>query len=99
MEIDNYMTPNEAAYRWGLNQETVKSKLKPSINKEEIEQMEKEGLIKSFVRPDGKRKEWIISVKAMEKWFKKEQWKMKIMYEDIVVGTITTNRSMTVDEA
>lgn len=71
MEIDNYMTPNEAAYRWGINQETVKNKLKPSLNKEEIEKMQSEGLIKSFVRPDGKRKEWIISVKAMEIWFGK----------------------------
>lgn len=68
-EIDKYMTPAEAAYRWGLNQETVKNKLKPSLNKEEIEQMEKEGIIKSFVRPDRKRREWIISVEAMKKWF------------------------------
>ena len=68
-EIDKYMTPAEAAYRWGLNQETVKNKLKPSLNKEEIEQMEKEGIIKSFVRPYGKRREWIISDEAMERWF------------------------------
>jgi len=67
--IDNYMTPNEAAYRWGINQETVKNKLKPSLNKDEITQMEKDGLIKSFVRPGGKRKEWIITEKAMFQWF------------------------------
>lgn len=69
MKIDNYMTPNEASYRWGINQETVKNKLKPSINKEEIERMEKDGLIKSFVRPNGKRKEWILSKDAMYQWF------------------------------
>lgn len=69
MKIDNYMTPNEASYRWGINQETVKSKLKPSINKKEIERMEKDGLIKSFVRPNGKRKEWILSKDAMYQWF------------------------------
>lgn len=68
-DIENYMTPNEAAYKWGINQETVKNRLKPSINKDEIKQMEKEGLIKSFVRPDGKRKEWIITSEAMKKWF------------------------------
>ena len=72
MKINNYMTPNEASYRWGINQETVKNKLKPSLNKEEIEQMEKEGLIKSFIRPDGKRREWIITVQAMERWFGKK---------------------------
>ncbi|MBN6205045.1 hypothetical protein JYK21_01160 [Ralstonia pickettii] len=70
-EIDKYMTPNEAAYKWEKNQETVKNKLKPSLNKKEIEEMESEGLIKSFVRPDGKRKEWIVSIAAMEKWFGK----------------------------
>ena len=67
--IDNYMTTNEASYRWGINQETVKNKLKPSLNKKEIEQMEKNGLIKSFVRPEGKRREWIISKQAMYQWF------------------------------
>jgi len=72
VKINNYMTPNEASYRWGINQETVKNKLKPSLNKEEIEQMEKEGLIKSFIRPDGKRREWIITVQAMERWFGKK---------------------------
>ena len=70
-EIDRYMSPTEAAYRWGKNKETVKNKLKPSLNKKEIEEMEKEGLIKSFSRPGGIRKEWIISVEAMERWFGK----------------------------
>lgn len=69
MIIDDYMTPNEASYRWGVNQETVKNKLKPSLNKDEIERMEKEGLIKSFVRPGGIRKEWIVSKDAMFQWF------------------------------
>lgn len=66
------MTPNEASYRWGVNQETLKNKLKPSVNKDEIERMESEGLIKSFVRPEGKRKEWIITNEAMGIWFPKE---------------------------
>lgn len=72
MKINDYMTPNEAAYRWGKNQETLKNKLKNSLNAEEIKCMEKEGLIKSFIRPDGKRKDWIISTQAMEKWFPKK---------------------------
>lgn len=67
--IENYMSPNEAAYRWGINQETVKNKLKPSLNKKEIDEMEKKGLIKSFVRPGGKRREWIITSDAMKHWF------------------------------
>lgn len=69
--IDNYMTPSEAAYVWGLPQETVKSRLKPSLYKKQIEEMLEAGLIKYFQHPDGKRKEWIVSVQAMEKWFGK----------------------------
>ncbi|MEC0139720.1 helix-turn-helix domain-containing protein [Paenibacillus macerans] len=67
--IDNYMTPAEAAYRWGLPQETVKSRLKPSLYKEQIDEMLNAGLIKFFQHPDGKRREWIVTVQAMEKWF------------------------------
>lgn len=69
-EIDKYMTPAEAAYRWGISQETLKNKLKPSIvGQDVINQMIDDGLIKCFQKPGGKRKEWIISVAAMEKWF------------------------------
>jgi hypothetical protein len=72
-KIDDYMTPSEAAHRWGLPQETVKSRLKPALYKKQIDEMLEEGLIKSFQKPDGQRKEWIISVKAMEKWFGKSK--------------------------
>lgn len=71
-EINNYMTPAEAAHRWGLKQETVKSKLKPSLYKN-LDQMIEDGLIKSFQKPGGQRKEWIISVQAMEKWYGPEK--------------------------
>lgn len=67
------MTPNEAAFRWGINQETVKNKLKPSLNQKQISEMIDRGLIKSFVRPDGSRKEWIISIEAMNIWFNKNE--------------------------
>ena len=70
MEINDYMTPSEAAYRWGINQETVKNKLKPSINKN-IDDFIEKGLIKFFQHPDGKRKEWVVTTQAMEKWFGK----------------------------
>lgn len=69
MEIDNYMTPNEASYRWGINTETVKNKLKISLNKKEIEEMESLGLIKSFIEPGKKNRSWIITRNAMEIWF------------------------------
>ena len=34
--------------------------------------MLEEGLIKYYLKTDGKRKEWIISIKAMDIWFSKE---------------------------
>lgn len=70
-EINKYMTPSEAAYRWGLSQETVKSRLKPSLYERQIDEMIDQGLIKCFQKPGGQRKEWIITVDAMEKWFGK----------------------------
>ncbi len=73
MKINDYMTPNEASYRWGVHQERLKEKLKPSRNAEEIDQLKREGLIKSFKRPEGKRNEWIISREAMELWYGKEK--------------------------
>ncbi|MDY0395455.1 DNA-binding protein [Virgibacillus halophilus] len=68
------MTPNEAAYTWGINQETVKNKLKPSIvGQDTLDEMIRKGLIKYFLHPNGKRKEWILSIEAMEKWFGKKR--------------------------
>lgn len=72
MNINDYMTPAEAAYRWGIPQETVKSKLKPSINKK-LDDMIDRGLIKYFQHPEGKRREWIISADAMREWFGKKK--------------------------
>jgi len=70
-EIDKYMTPAEAAHRWGISQETVKSRLKPSLYENQINEMIDAGLIKYFQKPGNQRKEWIISIEAMEKWFGK----------------------------
>ena len=43
-----------------------------SLNKDEIENMLRKGLIKYYQKPDGKRKEWIISKQAMNEWFQKK---------------------------
>lgn len=72
MDINDYMTPAEAAYRWGIKQEALKERLKPSRNKEKIDNFIKRGLIKRFIKPGGTRSEWIISVDAMELWYGKE---------------------------
>ncbi|HHB2044596.1 DNA-binding protein [Bacillus cereus] len=74
-EIDKYMTVPEAAERFNIPVETIKSRLKPSIKnfKEQLVPMIQEGLIKSYLKKDGKRKEWIISEDAMKKWFFSEK--------------------------
>lgn len=69
--INDYMTVGEAAYRWGISIETVRNRLKPSIkgNKEKIERMVDEGLIRYSYNPDSEHGIWIISTKAMEQWY------------------------------
>jgi len=71
--IDNYMTVAEAAYRYNIPVNTIKSRLKSSIqsNIPVIDQMIKDGHIKYFQHPEGQRKEWIISKQAMGIWFEK----------------------------
>lgn len=70
-EIDKYMTVNEAAERFNISVETIKNRLKPSIKSfnSQLEQMIEEGLVKYYLKEDGKRKEWIISTDAMDIWF------------------------------
>lgn len=70
-EIDKYMTPAEAAYRYDISINTIKERLKPSRNSEQIDEMVKEGLIKFFVEPGKVNRSWIITSDAMEKWFPK----------------------------
>lgn len=73
LSIKDYMTPNEASYRWGVEREALKERLRPSRNEKQIQEFKDKGLIKSFRRPDGKRNEWIISSEAMEMWYGKEK--------------------------
>lgn len=70
-EIDKYMTVNEASKRFNIPVETIKNRLKPSIKSfnSQLEQMIEEGLVKYYLKEDGKRKEWIISTDAMDIWF------------------------------
>ena len=67
-KIDDFMTVSEAAYRWNIPLETVKNRLKPSVNKD-LNKMIDEGLVKYFQKPNSRMKSWIISKQAMEIWF------------------------------
>lgn len=67
-KIDDFMTVSEAAYRWNIPLETVKNKLKPSVNKD-LNKMIDDGLVKYFQKPNSRMKSWIISKQAMKIWF------------------------------
>ena len=73
-QIDNYMSVSESANRWGLSVDTVRNKIKPSVKGTwaQTEELINEGLVKFFQAPGGQKKDWIISVQAMEKWFGKK---------------------------
>jgi len=71
MKINDYMTINEAAYRWDVNIETLKQRLKPSRNKQ-LDDLIKDGYVKYFKHPNKARGEWIISRDFMEKYYEKE---------------------------
>lgn len=63
------MSPTEAAYRWGISTNTIKERLKferrPKALQEELDQ----GLLKCYIKPGGKRGEWILTTTIMEKWY------------------------------
>lgn len=74
MKINDYMTPNEASYRWGVNIEAIKERLKPSRNKN-LDELINQGLVKFFKHPDKARGEWIVTREFMEKYYGKEKEK------------------------
>lgn len=72
MSIDDYMTVNEAIYRWSASPESVKQRLKPSRNKS-LDQLIDSGLVKYFKQPGRTRGEWILTKDFMEEYYGKEK--------------------------
>ena len=68
MNINNYMTVKEAAFRWGVKVPALREKLnlqrRPELQKE-IDS----GLVKYFKADGAAYGDWIISKNAMEKWY------------------------------
>lgn len=67
-KIDDYMSPAEAAFRWGIEKKRLLEKLninrRPTL-KQELE----EGIVKYFKVPGAKNGNWIVSTKAMKRWY------------------------------
>ena len=71
--INNFMTIQEAADRWEISVHTLKNKLNSSkVGEIKLSEWEKSGLIKSYVKPGGKNKLWIITTEFMEMHYGKE---------------------------
>jgi hypothetical protein len=68
-EIDKYMSPVEAAERWGKKVDTVKARLRFDYYGDKLDDMIDRGLIKYYKKPGGKNRDWIISTHAMREWF------------------------------
>ena len=62
MSIDNYMTPTEACHRWNIKTTTLSWHLK---NADKMAMYIEKGWAKSFLKPEGTRKEWIINIDMM----------------------------------
>lgn len=83
--INNVLTSREAAKLYGLSPNTVTQWCNRG----------------RFTNKEAKKSEktWLVTKSGMERLTKKEELKMKVFYEDIEIGTVITNQSLTVDEA
>lgn len=68
MDIRDFMTPTEAAYRWDMSIDTIKSRLKIR-RRNDLDEVLKGGLAKRFRMPGSERGEWILTKELMEKWY------------------------------
>lgn len=66
MEINKYMTPSEACFRWGISATTLSWHL---TNEEKMNAYIEKGWAKFFLKPGGKRKEWILSEKLLKELY------------------------------
>lgn len=68
MTINDFMTRSEAALRWGVNENTLKDRLK-TRNTHLIEPLIAEGILKYHKAPNARYGEWILTKTLMERWY------------------------------
>ena len=68
MNINDVMTRAEASYRWGIDENTLKERLK-TRNAHTLAPHIEAGRIKQFKAPGATRGEWIITRELMELWY------------------------------
>lgn len=96
MLIDNYMTVAEAAYRWNLQDNTLKKRIKPSTRDEQaIQGYLDKGLLKYFKKPGAIRGEWILTRQLMEEWYGDEVKRIPVdEWEANIQHTITDEEAL-----
>lgn len=69
-EIDNYMSIPEAAERYGMQETTIKERLRGRTKQSEhdVALLKQRGLIKHYKKQGATRGEWIITKDAMRFW-------------------------------
>lgn len=68
MNIDNYMSPTEAAHRWGISKRTLENRFRAS-EAHLLEPHFAAGRIKRFRAPDAKQYTWIVTAELMTLWY------------------------------
>lgn len=76
--LDDFFSPSEAAYRWGIKIETLQEKMKPGRQGDKLQQWQNEGLLKYFAEPGKQRGVWILTREIMEMWYGEEPKNEKV---------------------
>ncbi|MCL1948536.1 MAG: hypothetical protein FWF59_02240 [Turicibacter sp.] len=66
MTIQDFMTPTEACHRWQIKPAALRWHLQ---NELKMEPYISKGWVKSFLKPTGERKEWIVSTWLMRELY------------------------------
>lgn len=83
MNINNYMSVKEAAYRWGVKVPALREKLNIKRRPALQDDLDR-GLVKYFKSDENAYGEWIISKKAMEEWYGPEPNSREDKYDKFI---------------
>lgn len=83
MNINNYMSVKEAAYRWGVKVPAIREKLNIKRRPALQDDLDR-GLVKYFKPDESSYGEWIISKRAMEEWYGPEPNSREDKYDKFI---------------
>jgi hypothetical protein len=74
--LEEIMTPREPCDRWRITQEALRMKLKRGKDNKLVDGLIKSGKIKYYKPEEKQRREWILTVEAMDFLFPKNRKKV-----------------------